>query len=322
MIEPSEIDRLLVQMPSMRALKSFVAAARYQNFTRAAESMSVTQAAISRQIRELEDILGIELFTRSGRAIELTEAGRTLFNATYLSFMNIAESTDRIRSNQTARRELRICASPIFSSLWLARRMPDFFNQNSEIDVNIMSTDDFASIGPADKPDVLVSMNPVHKENYQSIRLFHERIYPVCTPKFLANYPAVASIEGLKKSRLLELSPFRRAQITEHIDWRFWFRLVGFPAASRDTEWRNQCRSNNYNIVLRMALAHQGVALGWDHLVRPLVDEGRLVRPVEAEAVLVEKPHYLFYDSDIADNADFIAFKNWFLACLGITEPT
>ena len=320
MIEPSEIDRLLVQMPSLRALKAFVAAAKYQNFTRAAEALCVTQAAISRQIRELEDILELDLFTRHGRAIELTEAGHTLFNAAYLSFMNIAESAQRIRADQSTRRELRVCASPIFCSLWLARRLPDFFRQHDDIAINVMSTDDFASVEAADKPHVLISMNPVHKERYQFVRLFDECMYPVCTPQYLAEHPAIAGIDGLKQSVLLELSPFNRAQITEHIDWNFWFRLAGFAGRSRAPQWNIFCRSNNYNVILQMALAHEGVALGWDHLVRPLIDAGRLVRPIDTQVVLEQKPHYLFYDSHISDDADFIAFKHWFLSCVEISD--
>src|SRR5699024_5883790 len=97
MTEAAKPDRMLMRMPSLRALKSFVAAAKYQNFTRAAESLCVTQAAISRQIRELEEILGVDLFTRRGRTIELTHAGRALFDATYLSFINISRASERIR---------------------------------------------------------------------------------------------------------------------------------------------------------------------------------------------------------------------------------
>jgi DNA-binding transcriptional LysR family regulator len=314
MNKAAEIDRMLVRMPSLRALKSFVAAAKYQNFTRAAESLCVTQAAISRQIRELEEILGVDLFTRSGRTIELTQAGHMLFDAAYLSFANIAQAAERIRTDRMSRRELRVCASPAFSSLWLASRLPDFFRKNSVTDINILTTDEFSAFEPSAKPDILISMNSAYKGNYKSIRLFDERIYPVCSPQFAADNPAVSSLEGLKKSVLLELSPFRMSQIYEHLDWNFWFYLAGSPSVAGSAELRKPCRANDYNVVLQMALGHQGIALGWDHLVRPLIDAGRLVRPVESEVWLKEKPHYLFFDARIADDEDFAAFKNWLLS--------
>src|SRR5699024_9651779 len=111
----TEPDRALIRMPSPRAIKSFIAAAKYQSFTRAAESLCVTQAAISRQVRELEDVLGRELFTRQGRSIELTEAGHILFDTAYLSLINISQAAERIKTGTNRRRELRICVSPAFS---------------------------------------------------------------------------------------------------------------------------------------------------------------------------------------------------------------
>lgn len=314
MTETAQPDRILVGMPSLRALKSFVAAAKYQNFTRAAESLCVTQAAISRQIHELEGVLGVDLFVRTGRSIELTQAGQMLFDATYLSFVNISQAAERIRTDRIHRRELRVCASPAFSSLWLAPRLPDFLEKNDGFDINILTTDEFSAFEPSAKPDVLISMNSAYKGGYQSIRLFDERIYPVCSPRFIADNPAVSSLEGLKKCPLLELSPFRMSQIYEHLDWDFWFYLAGSPLSAGSVELCKPCRANDYNVLLHMAQGDRGVALGWEHLVRPLLDAGRLVRPIEAEVVLKEKPHYLFYDAGIAEDAGFVAFKDWLLS--------
>ncbi|MCW8355578.1 LysR family transcriptional regulator [Marinomonas pontica] len=104
MAKPIEPDQILLKMPSLRAVKSFVAAAKYLNFTRAAEALCVTQAAISRQIRELEVALGVPLFKRTGRAVELTEAGQIFYDAAYLSFVNIAQAAQRIQSSANKKR--------------------------------------------------------------------------------------------------------------------------------------------------------------------------------------------------------------------------
>jgi len=105
-------DRLLAQMPSLRALRCFVTAARYESFTQAAEVLCVTQAAVSRQIKELEDTLEVALFERTGRHIALTDAGRILYNASYLSIMNIAEAAQAVR--RVDRHALTLCISHTF----------------------------------------------------------------------------------------------------------------------------------------------------------------------------------------------------------------
>lgn len=314
MNKPLGPDRILVKIPSLRAVKSFVAAAKHQNFTRAAESLCVTQAAISRQIRELEEYLGTDLFRRNGRAIELTAAGQMFFDAAYLSFVNISQAADRIMAKKSHRQELRIGASPAFSSLWLAPRLPRFFDAHHDIDISILTTDQFSTFEPNTRPDVLISMNLAYKGNYKSLRLFSDKVYPVCSPEFLARNPEAKNLESLRTCDLLELSPFRMAQIYEHMDWNFWFYLAGLHSAVAAVELKQPCRANDYNVILQMALNHQGVALGWDHLVQPLVEEKRLVRPVEEEVLMKEKSHYLFYDVDIADSPGFLVFRDWLLA--------
>ena len=121
MSKPVDPDTLLLKMPSLRAVKAFVAAAKYESFTRAAEALCVSQAAISRQIRELEGYLGAQLFSRVGRAVALTPAGELFFDAAQLSFVNIAQAAERIRSNQAVRHMLTLCCSPAFSALWLSQ---------------------------------------------------------------------------------------------------------------------------------------------------------------------------------------------------------
>lgn len=98
MTKPVEADKILLRIPSLRAVKSFVAAAKYRSFTRAAEALRVSQPAISRQIRELEALLEVELFRRVGRTVELTEAGTILYDAAYLSFVKIVQAAERIQS--------------------------------------------------------------------------------------------------------------------------------------------------------------------------------------------------------------------------------
>lgn len=165
-------DQTLLKMPSLRAVKCFVAAARYQSFTRAAETLCVTQAAISRQIRELEDHLGTALFKRVGRSVELTTAGSIFFDAAQLSFINISQAAARIRRTSTARPTLTLCCSPAFSALWMSHRLPSFFRTNPDIDLNLVTTENFLSMEPGIHPDIFITKMSRVLDGYVSRPLF------------------------------------------------------------------------------------------------------------------------------------------------------
>jgi DNA-binding transcriptional LysR family regulator len=151
-------DRLLAQMPSLRALRCFVTAARYESFTQAAEVLCVTQAAISKQIKELEDSLDVALFQRTGRHIALTDAGRILYNASYLSIMNIAEAAEAVR--RTEKHALTLCVSHTFSALWLSPRLAAFRRLHPGIRLHVTVTDQFMELDELMEPDVIITKNP------------------------------------------------------------------------------------------------------------------------------------------------------------------
>ncbi|OMH36263.1 LysR family transcriptional regulator [Motiliproteus sp. MSK22-1] len=316
MVKHVEPDKTLVKMPSLRAVKSFVAAAKYQNFTRAAEALCVTQAAISRQIRELEASLGVALFKRAGRAVELTEAGTILYDAAYLSFVNIAQTADRIKSTHTNKQVLTICCSPAFSALWLSRRLPGFFAANPDIDINVVATENFLKMEPGVYPDVFINKVTDPRKGYHSIPLFHDVIYPVCTPQFVAENPMINSLEGLRDTVLLNLSPYGRAQIAEHVDWGVWFGFHEIQFDERPRDGSHVFNANDYNMLIQMVLNHQGVSLGWHHLVEPLMEQELLVKPVGQELVFEKKFHYLTYAESKVDNEEFSRFRDWLLSCV------
>lgn len=309
-------DQMLLKMPSLRAVKCFVAAARYESFTRAAETLCVTQAAISRQIRELEEHLGTALFERVGRSVKLTSAGSIFFDAAQLSFINIAQAAARIRKDygSNARRTLTVCCSPAFSALWMSHRLPSFFHDNPDIDLDLLTTQNFLAMEPGIHPDVFITKMAQVRAGYVSRPLFHDRIYPVCTPGYLAVHPEIRTLEGLRDGVLLNLSPYGRSQIAEHVDWGVWLAIHHLDIEDRAPTGAHYFNANDYNLLIQMVLNGQGVALGWDHLVAPLVAEGRLVRPVEQEMVLEESRHYLAYREDRADDDALSRFRHWFMA--------
>ena len=317
MVKHAEPDKVLVKMPSLRAVKSFVAAAKYQSFTRAAEALCVSQAAISRQIRELESYLGVALFDRVGRAVELTEAGTIFYDAAYLSFVNIAQAAERIQDVGSNKKTLTLCCTPAFSALWLSRRLPGFLFQNPDIHISVVTTENFLQMEPGVAPDIFINKISYPRDGYLSIPLFYDLIYPVCSPQFLQQHPEVATLQGLKSAPLLNLSPHGRAQIAEHIDWYVWFSFFDMAPVKKVTEGANTFNANDYNMLIQMALAGHGVSLGWSHLIAPLISEGRLVRPVSQSVELKEKQHYLTFMKDKLTSEPFIRFRDWFLAEVG-----
>ncbi len=301
-------------MPSFKAMRSFVAAARYKSFTRAAQALCVTQAAISRQIRELEQYLGAELFVRTGRGMELTTAGASLFNAAQLSFLNIFQATERIRRERVDRQALTLYCSPALSAMRLSSRLREFFSAHPDIDLNVITTQNFLALEPGTQPDIFITQTLDLLPGYRRIPLFHEHVYPVCTPDYLQAHPQLRSLEGLRESVLLDLNPYGRAQMTEHLDWNVWLALNSPGIEMRSSDSPHGFSSNDYHLLMQMVLDGQGVALGWHHLVGHLVQEGRLVRPVEEALLLRDTLHYLIVNEEKAKEAACARLVEWLIA--------
>ncbi len=314
MVKHTEPDQALIQMPSLRAVKAFVAAAKYLNFTRAAESLCVTQAAISKQIRELEGFMGAELFIRNGRAVQLTPEGAIFFDAVQLSLSNIAQVSSRIRRQNKGKRVVTVCCTPAFSGLWLTPRLPEFLAANPDIDLNLVITQDFVNLEPGVQPDIFVNKLSKIREGYSSHPLAYDVIYPICSPAYLASHPEVATLDGICKSSLLNLSPYGRSQIAEHVDWHVWFEYHDVDLSTRVAAGAQLLHSNDYGALVQLAIKGQGVALGWHYLVGPLIEEGALVRPVAHELVHKGSQHFLTFNEQKKDDSACCRLRDWVLS--------
>lgn len=286
-------DTLLLKMPSLRAVRAFVAAAKYESFTRAAEALCVSQAAISRQIRELEEYLNAPLFVRVGRTVELTCAGSVFFDASQISFVNIAQAAERIRNAPCDKRVLTISCSPAFSALWLSNHIQEFRIKHPDIELNLITTQNFHAREPGVEPDIVISKFVNIGEGYKVHPLCHDIIYPVCSPEYLRRNPDIESLEGLQNSELLDLSPYGRSGVAEHVDWSVWLAFQNVNLDERDSTSVPIFHANDYNLIINMVLSGQGVALGWNQLVGHMVENGRLVRPVREKLTLHNSLHYL-----------------------------
>ncbi|HDS1735421.1 MULTISPECIES: LysR family transcriptional regulator [Pseudomonas] len=307
-------DTLLLRMPSLRAVKAFVGAAKYGSFTRAAEALCVTQAAISRQIRELEECLGAQLFVRSGRTVELTPAGAVFFEAAQLSFVNIAQAADRVRNAPMQKHILTICCSPAFSAFWLSQHLPEFRVNHPDIELNLITTQNFVNMEPGVEPDIIISKLSSPGVGYKSYPLCHDVIYPICSPAYLQQHPEVATLEGLRNADLLDLSPFGRSGVAEHVDWGVWLALHNVDIDERPADSPPLFHANDYNLIINMVLTHQGVALGWNQLVSAMVDKGMLVRPVAEQTTLRNSLHYLACRESTASDDACVRVRDWVLS--------
>lgn len=307
-------DTLLLRMPSLRAVKAFVAAAKYSSFTRAAEALCVSQAAISRQIRELETFLDAPLFVRTGRAVTLTTAGSIFFEAAQLSFINIAQAADRIRNAPLQKHVLTLCCSPAFSALWLSQQLPALRAQHPDIELNLVTTQNFVNMEPGVIPDIIISKFAESASGYKTYPLCHDIIYPVCSPGFLQQHPDIATLDALRESTLLDLSPVGRSGVAEHVDWGVWLAFHNVDIDERASTSPPLFHANDYNLIVSMALTGQGVALGWDQLVSGLVEKGLLVRPVEQQVTLRNSRHYLACREDTDYDDACLRVRDWVLS--------
>ncbi|OXC77548.1 LysR substrate-binding domain-containing protein [Caballeronia sordidicola] len=307
-------DRLLAQMPSLRALRCFVTAARYESFTQAAEVLCVSQAAVSKQIKELEDSMGVPLFERNGRHIALTDSGRILYNASYLSIMNIAEAAEAVRRSD--KKALNVCVSHTFSALWLAPRLPRFRKQFPDIKLEITVTEHFMELDGLMQPDVIISKNPPRENEYDVKPLFHDVVYPVCSPRVFEDRFQGKTLKPLDllSEPTLHLSLLGRAQVCEHVDWRVWSNWFQQSDGSDRYSPGENFESNDYRLLVSLAEADEGTVIGWHHLVHRQVEKGALVRPVEECLVFRDRYHYLITHRNASERPEYQAFREWLVS--------
>jgi DNA-binding transcriptional LysR family regulator len=244
----------------------FEATARHASFSRAAEEMNVTKSAISRQIKALEDELGIKLFIREKNGVQLTAAAQDLFAEISASFSRWSE-TIRTLTTEKPEETVTLACTEAFATLWLMPRMASFSRRFPEITVNFLIPEKVGDYRGAEV-DLFIRPATGAWPNEHSERLYDDIIYPVCGLGFAEEYRDSQS-SSIWKLPLL------------HLDWTNpnWPRWQDFFQAKSITykALRGQ-RFAKYTVLLAAAEANQGLAIGWDAMVRPLIDQGKLVR--------------------------------------------
>jgi len=251
-------------------LKGFEAAARHLNFTKAADELFLTQSAVSRQIKSLEDRLGVQLFLRQARGLHLTAHGEQLFRAVSGALRQVSEAMESLaRHDQSAR--ITVTSTLALCALWLIPRLGRFHRAHPEIDVRIAANDRVLNL-EREHIDVAVRYCEPRAAPKGALFLFREDLTPVCSPALLRDRP-LAKLEDLRHHVLLHLDD--PSLPSPWLSWPVWLEAIGVP----NLKPAGSLVFNYFDGVVRAALAGQGVALGRVPLVRDLLRDGSLVAP-------------------------------------------
>ncbi len=294
-------------LPPLNSLRAFEAAARHLSLKKAAEELHVTPAAVSHQVRTLEDFCGAQLFHRLARALRLTEAGQAALPLLREGFDKLAEAADAMRAEERAG-ILTVSVAPTFGAKWLIPRLDRFRAAHPEFDVRIDATEALVTFA-GDGVDVALRYGRGTYRNLRSECLMPEVAFPVCSPRLLEQDAPLARPEDLRHHTLLHVQ--WRTEDDAAPSWRMWLRAAGVEGV--DTE--RGPRFSVHGMALDAAIEGQGVALAGAALVGGDLRAGRLVRLFAASlSQATAFSYYLVYPEAKAGDPKVMAFRDWVLA--------
>lgn len=280
----------------LNALRTFEAVASHMSFVRAAQALHVTPAAVSTQIRALEQRLNQSLFHRHGRQISLTEAGRKLLPGVQRGLAEMRRALEAI-SHDHLEGVLNLSVMPSFLQKWLMPRLPGFYSAHPATDLRINVDNALVNFNQSDM-NAAVRLGSGHWAGLKSVKLMDDWILPVCSRRLLKKIGPIQSIEALQKQDLL----FAPSKV-----WDPWFREFG--ESSRDSRWN---LLNDSISILMAAEQGEGIALTrWSLAAREL-EARRLVRPIDT-VVKADWSHYFVAPPHYFDLPKVAALRDWLL---------
>jgi DNA-binding transcriptional LysR family regulator len=270
------------RLPPINSLVVFEAAARSLNFTRAAEELGVTQAAVSRQVAALEAHLNARLFDRLHHALRLTEKGKAFQQIVGRSLVTIANGAEAIRQADTEVR-VTLFANIAVATFWLSPRLPLLAKRFPDTDIRLIASDDEPD-QELDGIDLAIFYGDGQWPKLDAELLFGEVLFPVCSPGYLGTAPALRGPADLLGHSLLHIDQ----HAPDWINWRMWLQAQGVEPPKRI----RGPKFNNYALLIDMAVEGRGIGLGTRHLVDRLLQDGALVRALDA-SLTSERGYYL-----------------------------
>ncbi len=300
------------RLPPLNALRTFDAAARAGSFRGAAEALHVTQSAVSHQIKFLEDSLGVHLFTRTARGIELSQAGEAFHRHVRTAFDAIDQGM-RALNRLTRPDELTIQTYSTVAVRWLMPRIASFQKRCPGVVIRLTTAQDDPDLTD-DTCDVALLIGKPPAVRVRTTYLFTPRLYPVCTPRLAETLRVPADLAG---QAILQVHPSRG-------DWQVWLGAVGLTAIDPDAG----LRFDSYDHALRMAARGHGVALGMEPYAAEEFAAGVLVRPFPEHDVKPDFHWYIASPETRAEAPHVRAFHAWMReqvendqALAGLREP-
>lgn len=296
-VATSRMDRL----PPLNAIRAFEAAARHLSVTLAADELSVTPGAVSRQIKSLESTLGLQLLKRSHRQIALTSYGSEYYRAITQALDALRNATRKLK-RRSHRKQLKIRAYTTFAMRWLIPRLSSFHQAHPEIEVLLK-----ASLEPVDfrKEDIdaAIRLGDGHWANANCYRLVSNVLAPVASPDLLASGPRLKRPADLAQHTLLH-------SIARLDDWMFWLESAGVDARF---DARAGMTYESSAMSYAAAIEGQGVAIAQLFLVENDLRNGRLVLPFKHTLDLGEYTYYLLTPDHKPESASMTTFRLWLL---------
>ncbi|KAK0344780.1 MAG: LysR substrate-binding domain-containing protein [Pseudomonadota bacterium] len=286
-------------LPPLSAIRVFEAAARLENFTAAAQELGMTQAAVSYQVKLLEERLGISLFQRTGRKVALTEKGREIAPILTRAFDQMRQGFAALTQDHSA--VLSISCTNSFAHLWLAPRIGAFQMRHPNLAVRIMADDAVVDLA-RDGIDLAVRGGKGEWPGLEAKLLTHNRLVPMCSPAWRDRYGPVADAQALHA--LPRLSP-------DDMWWHEWFAAMGVEADPADGP--PGIALDSQVMEGRAAIAGQGVAILNHFLWKAEVETGQLVEAVPSYVREIAS-YWLVYPPHARNTPKIKAFRDWISA--------
>jgi DNA-binding transcriptional LysR family regulator len=292
-------------LPPLDLLRGFEAAARNLSFTKAAEELFITQSAMSRQIKALEEHLGVPLFRRMNRALLLTDAGQTLYRTSSLVLRLVEGAVGKLGAAADGHL-LTVTASVSFAALWLVPRLMGFRQAHPDTDVRIAANNEILNL-QRERIDLAVRFCKTEAVPTNAIRLFDEEVFPVCSRALLRDRTRPLKKPGdLTHHVLLHLDdPDGR---WPWLDWSQWLAALQL----RDLKPAGSLRFSHYDQLIQAAVDGEGVGLGRTPLVRSLIRKGQLAAPFDGRTA-TSREYFIVTATGAASRPEVQGFIAWLL---------
>jgi LysR family glycine cleavage system transcriptional activator len=290
-------------MPPLNALKAFEATARHLSFSKAAAELHVTPAALSHQIRGLEDLLGLKLFFRRARAIELTDAARLIYPGIQAGFDSLRQAVDRLEPKRLDR-VLVVSATPGLTAKWLAPKLYRFLDMHPDIDTRVSASSAYVNF-VADGVDVGIRLSSGNHPDLYVERLSEEWLLPLCSPKLLDGAHPLRSPKDLVHFTLIQVDLPGVVPT-----WSDWFQMAGVD----HIDSTRGLRLNVADHALDAASESAGVVLAYKLVASRDIGLGRLIVPFGPEIPLPGRSYFFVCQKGHEKRAPVKAFRDWIFA--------